>query len=74
MGWATGFKFPREARYFSLLHRLSSGPTQPYDGECVLGALSLGFQWLGCEAVYSPLSGTEVNSGGAIPTLPHTSL
>jgi hypothetical protein len=40
----------------------------------VPGALSLGVKRLGQEADHSPPSSAEVNNGGAIPQLPHTSL
>jgi hypothetical protein len=56
----------------SITSRLSVGPTQP-PAQWVPGALSLVVQWQVCEADHSPPCSAEVNNGGAIPSLPHTS-
>jgi hypothetical protein len=36
-------------------------------------AFSLGVKWLGCEADHPPPFNAEVENGGAVPPLPHSS-
>jgi hypothetical protein len=55
---------------FSTTPRLVPGPTQP-PIQWVLGTLSLGVKWPGCETYHSPPSSAEVKNDGAIPPLPH---
>jgi hypothetical protein len=37
------------------------------------GALSLGVKWQGCEAVHSPPTISQIENGGARPSLSHKS-
>jgi hypothetical protein len=71
MGWTTGVRLPVGIRDISLLH--SSG-AHPASIQWVRGPLSLGLKRLGREADYSPRSSADVKNGGAVPSLPHTSL
>jgi hypothetical protein len=57
---------------FFSVSRLTLRPTQP-PVQWALGALSLGTEWQGREADYSPPSSTNIKKGGAIPPLPHMS-
>jgi hypothetical protein len=57
---------------YSTVHRPALGPTQP-PILWVLGALSAGVKWQGCEGGHSPPSNAELKNSGAIPPLPHTS-
>jgi hypothetical protein len=57
--------------YFTAI-RLALGPTQP-PAHWILGALSRGVKWPGCETDHSPPSTAEVENDGAILPLPHTS-
>jgi hypothetical protein len=58
---------------FSICSRLALGPTQP-PLQSVPGVISLRVKQPGHEADHSAASSAEVKNGGAIPSLPHTSL
>jgi hypothetical protein len=57
---------------FSTASKLALGPTQ-LPIQMVLGALTPGVKWLGCEADQSPPSSAEVKNDKAIPPLPNPS-
>jgi hypothetical protein len=65
---------PGRGRRFlpSPVARPALGHTQPFV-QWVLGPLSLGVKWPGCEADHSPPSSAEDKNGGDIPPLPHMS-
>jgi hypothetical protein len=77
---ATGYglqgrgSIPGTARsfFYSTASRPTLGPTQP-PLQWVQGNLSPGVNRLGRETDHSPPSSAEVNNGGTIPPLPHTS-
>jgi hypothetical protein len=73
-GRTAGVRFPAEARFFFLpiASWPALGPTQPpiqWQPE----GLSPGLKWLRRKAEHSPQPSAEVENGGAIPPLPHTS-
>jgi hypothetical protein len=62
----------RDKILYSAASRPTLGPIQS-PIQLVLGVLSSGLKWPGCEADHSPPSSAEVQNVGAIPPLPHTS-
>jgi hypothetical protein len=72
-GYGSGFD-SRQGQDFSLVHNVQtgSGPTQP-PGRWVPRALSQGVKRQGREADHSPPTSAEIENGGAIRSLLHTS-
>jgi hypothetical protein len=62
----------RDKSVFSTASRPALGPTQP-PIKCVPVIVSPGIKQPGRDAEQSPPSSTEVENGGAIPSLPHMS-
>jgi hypothetical protein len=59
--------------FFATASRLALGPTQPLTHR-VLGALSLGFKWPGCEPYHSHPSSAEVKNAWSYISTPPTGL
>jgi hypothetical protein len=56
---------------FTTASRMALGPTQPHI-QWVLGALSLGVKWPGCEAEHSHPSSAEVKNAWSYISTPPT--
>jgi len=54
---------------FTTASRMNLEPTQP-PVQWVLGPLSLGVKWLGCEADHSPLSSAEAKNAWSYTSAP----
>jgi hypothetical protein len=69
-----GVQFPSGGKYFlfSIASRPALGSNQSLI-QWVLGAVSSGIKRPGRESDHSPPSSEEVNNGGAVSPLPHTS-
>jgi hypothetical protein len=74
IGWAARVQFPAGTRDFSLFHGVQNDSGRPPSllSNGSRGIFSAG-KAVGAEADRTPLSSAEVNNGGAIPPLLHTS-
>jgi hypothetical protein len=72
MGWMTGIRFlvwGWDFFFLAITSRPTRRPTQP-PIQWVLGALSLGVKWLGCEADLSPPSIAKVKNAQSYTSTP----
>jgi hypothetical protein len=73
-GWTVGAQFPARERDYSLLHSVQTGSgVHPASYPMDTGALYPGVKPPVHEADHSLPFVAEVENGGAIPPLPHTS-